>query len=328
LQQLRSTVIMVDNNISHLSVPAKCIRCANKVPVVCLFSNLTLALFKMIVGWLTYSRGLFADGIHSLCDVIGNIGVIISLNISSKGVDEKYPYGRGKIEFISCIFVYSVLFIVAIFILASAIIHIIQGNLRTPSILSLFSALVSVFANMMLYRLAICAGKAINSPAIIADANENKADMLSSIAVIVGITGCHLGFKYSDVLSAIFVGLIILQTAVTLGWKAIQNLLDTSIPVENIKLINRRILTIEQVKRVNYIKTRRIGKHYQVDVEILLSPILSIREGDEIAEAVKHKIMKISNKIRDVVIIKACELPNEKESIKLLKKEEKLVFSG
>lgn len=315
-------------NTSPSSAPDKCIRCANKVPVVCLFSNLTLALFKMTVGWITYSKGLFADGIHSLCDVIGNIGVIISLKISSKGVDEKYPYGRGKIEFISCIFVYSVLFIVAIVILASAIKHIIEGNLKTPSILSLFSALVSVFANMMLYRLAICAGKAMNSPAIIADANENKADMFSSIAVIVGIAGCNLGFKYSDALAAILVGLIILKTAVTLGWKAIQHLIDTAIPVENIKLINKRILTIEKVKRVNYIKTRRIGKHYQVDVEILLSPILSIREGDEIVQAVKNKIMKISNRLSDVVVIKACEQPNAKESIKLLKKGEKLAFSG
>jgi len=318
---------MATPKLTLSSASAKCIRCANRVPVVCLFSNLTLALFKMTVGWLTHSKGLFADGIHSFCDVIGSAGVIISLKISGKGADEKYPYGRGKIEFISCIFVYSVLFLVAILILASAIKHLIQGNLRTPGILSLFSALVSVFANMMLYRLATCAGKAMNSPAIIADAKENKADMLSSVAVIVGISGCYLGYKYSDALAAIFVGLIIMKTAVTLGWKAIQNLIDTSIPVEKIKLINKRILTIEQVKRVSYIKTRRTGGHYQVDVEILLSPNLSIRDGDEIAQAVKYKIMNISNKISDVIVIKACEQPNAKTNNILNKKAEKLVFS-
>ena len=319
---------MATPKLMHSSPPEKCIRCANRVPVVCFFSNLTLAIFKITVGWLTYSKGLFADGIHSFSDVIATTGVIISLKISGKGVDEKYPYGRGKIEFISCIFVYSVLFLVAILILSSAIKHLLQGDLRTPGILSLFSALVSVFANIMLYRLGMCAGKAINSPAIIANAKENKADMLSSIAVIVGISGCHLGYKYSDALAAILVGLIIIKTAMTLGWKAIQDLLDTSIPVEKIKLINKRILTIEQVKRVSYIKTRRTGKHYQVDVEILLSPNLSIRDGDEIAQAVKYKIMNISNKISDVIVIKACEQPSAKTNKLLIKKSEKLVFSG
>lgn len=318
----------MDTSDSFLSTaPEKCFTCAKRVPFVCLFSNLTLAIFKMTVGLLTYSKGLFADGIHSLCDVVGSTGVLISLKIASKGVDDKYPYGRGKVEFISCMFVYSALFLVSVFILISAINHIVHGDLRTPSIISLFSALVSVFANMIIYRLAICAGKAINSPAIIADANENKADMISSSAVIFGIAGCHLGYKYSDVLAAILVGLIIMKTAVTLGWRAIQNLIDTSIPVENIKLINRKILSIEQVIRVNYIKTRRIGKQYHIDVEILLSPALSIREGDEIAEEVKNKIMKISKKIGNIIVIKACEQPNATEKIQLIKKVEQMAFS-
>ncbi|HDY89925.1 MAG TPA: cation transporter, partial [bacterium] len=82
--------------------------------------KLTLAVFKMSVGYLTGSKGLFADGIHSLSDVVATTGVIVSLKISDKGDDERYPYGRGKVEFISCIFVYSVLFIVAILILTEA----------------------------------------------------------------------------------------------------------------------------------------------------------------------------------------------------------------
>ncbi len=104
------------NNIKS-KVPEKCFTCAKRVPVVCFFSNLTLAVFKMTVGHLTGSKGLFADGIHSLSDVVATTGVIVSLKISDKGDDEQYPYGRGKVEFISCIFVYSVLFIVAILIL-------------------------------------------------------------------------------------------------------------------------------------------------------------------------------------------------------------------
>lgn len=287
----------------------KCVRCANRVPFVCFCSNFTLALFKMSVGWLTGSKGLFADGIHSLCDVIGTSGVIISLKISKRGEDEKYPYGRGKVEFISCIFVYSVLFIVAIIILTGAIKSIITGDLSKPNIISLFSALVSVFANVMLYRLGICAGKSINSPAIIANANENKADMLSSVAVIIGIIGCHVGFRYSDALAAVLVGLIILKTAAKLGWISIQALIDTSLPEEKLKIINERILKVKEIERVNYIKTRSLGKQYWVDVGIQLSSKLSIREGDRISQKVKSEIMKISSKVKEVVVIISCEGP-------------------
>ncbi len=320
---------MATSNPLQPSAPGKCIKCASKVPIICFFTNLTLAIFKMSVGWLTYSRSLFADGIHSLCDVIGSIGVIISLKIAGKAPDEDYPYGRGKAEFISSTFVYLILFVMSVLILWSSVKHIIQGDLKTPNILSLYSAVISVFANLIIFRLAMCAGTAVNSPAIIADANENKADMISSAAVVVGVAGCHLGYIYSDALAAIMVGLIIMHTAVTLGWKAIKHLVDTSIPEESIRLINGKILTVEQVKQVSYIKSRRTGHSYHVDVEIVISALLPVREGDAIAQAVKDRIMSISNKISNVVVITTCEEPNAKEKAKFEhSKSKRMAFSG
>ncbi len=302
-------------------VPEKCFPCARKVPIVCLFSNLTLAVFKMSVGHLTGSKGLFADGIHSLSDVVATTGVIVSLKISDKGHDEQYPYGRGKVEFISCIFVYSILFIVAVMILIEATSSIISGDLKAPSLISLFTAVVSVIANVILYRLGLCAGTAVNSPAIIANANENKADMLSSIAVILGIIGSNLGYTYCDPLAAIAVGLIILKTALSLGWVAIKALVDTSLSVKKLKLLNEIILGVDGVERVNYIKSRSLGKHYWLDVEIQVSPDLLVREGNIILKVVKYELMKISDRVKDVVVILACRNPQD-----MLLSEEKAKF--
>ncbi|HDY87369.1 MAG TPA: cation transporter [bacterium] len=313
---------METQNTIKSKVPEKCFTCARRVPVVCFFSNLTLAVFKMSVGHLTGSKGLFADGIHSLSDVVATTGVIVSLKISDKGDDERYPYGRGKVEFISCIFVYSVLFIVAILILTEAIYSIYSGDLKIPRLISLFTAVVSVIANIILYRLGLCAGRAVNSPAIIANANENKADMLSSVAVIFGIIGSNLGYTYCDPLAAIVVGLIILKTATTLGWKAIEALVDTSLPVKKLKLLNEIILGVKGVERVNYIKSRQLGKHYWLDVEIQVSPELLVSEGDIILQVVKYELMKISERVKDVVVILACSSPQDR-----LISEEKAKFA-
>ena len=128
-------------HIHNQKAPEKCISCAKNVPVICFFSNLTLAIFKMWVGAITGCRGLFADGIHSLSDVVATTGVIISLKIADKGSDTQHPYGRGKAEFISCIFVYSILFIVALLILSDAISSILAGESTVPSLVSLHPAL-------------------------------------------------------------------------------------------------------------------------------------------------------------------------------------------
>lgn len=303
---------MCAQNNTLSKTPEKCVNCAKRVPVVCFFSNLTLAIFKMSVGHLTNSKGLFADGIHSLSDVVATTGVIVSLKIAQKGDDPRYPYGRGKIEFVSCVFVYSILFTVSILIFAEAINSIIEGNLKPPGLISLFSAFVSVIANVLLFKLGLCAGRAVNSPAIIANANENKADMLSSIAVIIGIAGSNLGYLYFDPLAAVAVSLIIFRASTTLGWKAIEALMDTSLPPGKLRAINEIILEMGVVERVNYIKTRRLGSHYWLDVGVQVSPSLTMREGDVLLKVVKKTILGISEKIRDATVVLACTKPEEK----------------
>jgi len=136
--------------------------------------------------------------------------------------------------------------------------------------------------------------------------------MLSSVAVILGIIGSNLGYTYCDPLAAIVVGLIILKTATTLGWKAIEALVDTSLPVKKLKLLNEIILGVKGVERVNYIKSRQLGKHYWLDVEIQVSPDLLVREGNIILKVVKYELMKISDRIKDVVVILACNNPQDR----------------
>ncbi|MFC1562678.1 cation diffusion facilitator family transporter [candidate division KSB1 bacterium] len=302
-------------NKTNSHIPEKCIKCGDKVPWVCFFSNFTLGIFKMTIGYLSGSKGLFADGVHSFSDVIATTGVIISLKIARKPEDGKYPYGRGKVEFISCIFVYAVLLAVSILILYGAVKHILAVKQTAPNLISLFSAFVSVTANVILYRLGMCAGKQLNSPAIIANANENKADMYSSIAVILGITGSNLGYYFCDPLAAIIVGLIIFKTATSLGWKAIEALIDTSVPPEKLKLLNKIVRNVKGVDGVNYIKTRQIGKQFWLDIEVQVSPKLSVKEGDEISKNVREELMRTSGRIKDVVVTLSCEKPAVKKSL-------------
>ena len=306
-------------------IPEKCIKCGVRVPWVCFFSNFTLALFKMTVGYISGSKGLVADGVHSFSDVIATTGVIISLKIAGKPEDDKYPYGRGKAEFISCVFVYAILLGVAILILYSAINHILDAKQTAPNIISLFSAFISVVANVILYRLGMCAGKQLNSPAIIANANENKADLASSIAVIFGIAGANLGYYFSDPLAAIIVGLIILKTSITLGWRSIAALIDTSVSPEKLKLLSKAVRNVKGIDRVNYIKNRQIGKQFWLDVEVQISSELSVKAGNEIAKNVRSELMAISGLIKEVTVTLSCKKPVEKYLINKTKVKSLLV---
>ena len=63
-----------------------------------LVANWVVAGAKLLVGFLSGSMSLVADGFHSLLDGSSNIIGLISLKAAIKPADPRYPYGRRKYE--------------------------------------------------------------------------------------------------------------------------------------------------------------------------------------------------------------------------------------
>jgi cation diffusion facilitator family transporter len=285
----------------------KCVRCGKVVPWVCFFGNSTLALFKVFVGLVSGSKGLVADGMHSASDVIATIMVLISLKVASRKDDDTHPWGHGKIEFAGAVAVYTILFSLSIYLFYDAIKSIIIGTLRPPHLVSFVAAAVSIIANFILSGYGFCAGKQLNSPAMVANANENKADMLSSIAVIIGIVGANMGFIFLDALAAVMVSLIIFRTALKLGIQALRDLLDISLPSEKADLIRNVALRYREVKGINFVKARKVGQSVWVDMEIFISPKISVREGYAIAREIRLALIRRFKYIKDASVSFTCK---------------------
>ncbi len=55
---------------------------------------------KLIVGFLTKSQAMIADGLNSAGDVFASTITYIGNRISSTPGDDEHPYGHGKAEYI------------------------------------------------------------------------------------------------------------------------------------------------------------------------------------------------------------------------------------
>ena len=67
------------------------------VTYLSLFANtFILVPVKFVVGFLTGSLSLVADGIHSISDMITDFAVLLGLYFGSKEPDSSHPYGHGK----------------------------------------------------------------------------------------------------------------------------------------------------------------------------------------------------------------------------------------
>ena len=285
----------------------KCIRCSKIVPWVVLLGNATLALFQIYIGYVAKSKGLVADGIHSGTDVVTTLMVIITVGLSRHRDDKKYPWGLGKSEFLGAVFAYVLLLGIACMILLDALAVIAGGVIHPPHMAAFFAALVAVIANYILSSYGFCAGKKMNSPAMIANAQENRSDMLSSVAVLFGVFAANIGFPILDALAAVLVGLMIAKSAVILGLQAFKNLIDESLPGEKRKLIEKVVLQYRQVKGVNYIHIRRVGQKAWIDMEIIIDPKRTVKEGHAITREVRQAIMRRFNQVKEVTISFTCK---------------------
>lgn len=274
---------------------ARCRRCARAVPWFSFWGNLSLAIYKLIVGGLGGSAALVADAFHSFADVVGSTGILVATKISAREPDDSYPYGRGKAEFIGAVFVYTVLTFFALGIIAGAVRAIVIGTDEAPHVVTLLGAVVSVLYNGLMYRFATCAGMRNNSPAILADAFENRADALSSAACVVGIAGAMLIDPICDALAALVVGGVILWNCQEQLREAARGLMDGALSPEEVTLIERVVLRHEDVADVAYVRTRQTGARFWIDIGIHVPSELGVREADALVGSIRDELLRRPN---------------------------------
>ena len=156
-----------------------------KVTLVGSVGNLVLLSFKFVAGILAGSSAMVADAVHSLSDFLTDLVVLVFVRIGAKPQDEDHDYGHGKYETLATLLVALALVGAAIGIIVTGSLKIarwLQGEtLEMPGMLALWAALLSIVVKELLFRYTIARGKALESPAVVANAWHHRSDALSSI---------------------------------------------------------------------------------------------------------------------------------------------------
>ena len=281
---------------------AECERCGKLSPRMSLIGNILAAIFKISVGLLTGSKGLVADGVHSIADAFASAFILLSLMIAGKPHDESHPYGYGKVEYISTLLAATFLFIGASLIIVDDVLAVVHGIHETPLNAALLATLACLFYSYMLYRSNICAGTQLGSPAIIADAYESRADSFSAAAVLVGLIGTKLGYIYADAIAAAFVALLIYHMSMEMFLQGIHGLIDSSPDKEIINRVRKTSLAVEGVEGVRSIHARSMGQKSWIDLIIDVSGKKSILETHTIRENVKKAVIGKIEKVGGISI--------------------------
>ena len=252
--------------------------------------NVALTVVKVVIGLLSGSLALLADGIHSLSDIATDAVVLLGLRLSSKEPDQSHPYGHGRAETFSAGLVALVLIVVGGAMIYYAILAIARDEITIPRLGVLIAAMFSIAAKEWLYRVTQKAAIQSNSPALYANAWHHRSDAFSSIAVVIGFISLKFGFGHGDQTAAVAVGLMIIFVGVRVIGDCMRELTESAIDADTIEHIKKIINSDSSIRNWHKLRTRTVGREVFLDLHILVDPELNIAAAHEITESLENAL--------------------------------------
>ncbi len=275
-----------------------------KVTWVGLLANVLLAGFKLLAGIIGSSQALVADAIHSLTDLTTDIAVIAGSHYWSRPPDEDHPYGHQRLETLVTVFIGVMLAAAGIGVGWKAISTLQVAHSAPPKLIAALVALISIIGKETMYRWTAYIGRRIKSPVLAANAWHHRTDAISSLPVLIAISGAMVfpSWSFLDRVGAVIVSIFIVHASIKILWPAFSELIDAGAPTEIRKRIQTSALKNEGVLQVHDIRTRYVSSSIQVDLHIVVKGSISVREGHDIADNVKDCIINEIQEVIDVIV--------------------------
>lgn len=265
-------------------------------------ANLSLAVTKCLAGLWGHSFALVADGLESAADVVSGLVVYFGLKISVKPPDADHPYGHGKADPIAAV-------VVGLSLIAAAIVIILESlhGITTPHPLPkgytlVVLAGVLIIKEMLFRHVGRVAGR-IRSTAVRSDAWHHQSDAITSLFAFIGISIALLkGWAAADDWAALGAALVILYNATRQLRPAMLELTDRA-PDPTLETRIRKIAgRVPDVIGLDKCFVRKMGFSFYVDLHVIVSGDLTVREGHKIAHRVEDQVLKGVPQVAEVMV--------------------------
>ncbi len=269
--------------------PEERIAAARRSTWVSVGVNLLLTVVQILVGVLSKSQGLVADGVHSLSDLVADFVVLFAGHHSKKDADEAHPYGHHRFETAASMVLGLLLLVVGVGMLWSAFKKLESPeSVQTVQIVALWVAGGALAAKELLFRYMLAVAKRVKSSMLVANAWHARSDAASSLVVGVGI----VGYPILDPIAALIVGFMVAKMGWEFAWDALHDLMDRAVDEEEVAAIRRTLLDTPGINGVHDLRTRKMGDMIVVDAHLEVMSNLTVEAGHGIAVEARNRVLQ------------------------------------
>ena len=223
-----------------------------------IFLNLVLFTVKLVFGLLAHAVSLQADAFNNLGDAGSSVISLFGFRLASKKPDRDHPYGHGRFEYISGMFVSIAIILMGWSLFRNALGIVLHGGKPAyashfiPSV-CVMAAAIAVKLYMFLYNRALA--KRFDSPTLRAVAFDSLSDTVATGAVLVSALITHYvkmpEWVRPDAWSGLLVSLFILYTGLKSVKETTAPLLGKCPDPEFVSAIEEATLSFEGIGGVH-----------------------------------------------------------------------------
>jgi len=272
-----------------------------RILILVLVLNWAVALAKILYGLFSHCQSMTADGFHSLSDGASNIVGLIGIHFACQPTDKDHPYGHKKYETLFSLGIAVFLFLVCFNLFKEGLKRIYNPVIPEADVRSFVVMLITMGVNFWVMNYEHKKGLLLKSDILISDSMHTKADIFTSLSVIIALISIKLGYAILDPIVTIIISLFIAHAGYEIAKQSSAVLCDTA-AILDIKKIKDIVLGIKGVKTCHKIRTRGRPDDIHVDLHVQVDADMHIDDAHKISYMIEGAIKKDIPEVTDVVV--------------------------
>ena len=243
--------------------------------------NIVLSLLNLAIAAASGSLAVAAEMVHNLVDLVASVAVLAGVKISERE-SRAFPYGLYKVENVVAVGVAILIFFTGYEIAKEAIFAEPEATTVNGWMLAGVALSAVIPLAFSIYEMRV--GRKLNSPSLMADAQEYRVHVFSSGVVFLALIGQLVGYPV-DRYAALLIVVLIVKTGWELMVDGMRVLLDASLDAETLDQVRAVVDAEPTVTEVRSLVGRNAGRYRFLELD------LSLRVDDlERAHAVSQRL--------------------------------------
>lgn len=216
--------------------------------IVC---NGLMVVFKLIVGFMTHSVAIQADGFNNLSDMGSNLATLFGFKMASKHPDADHPYGHGRYEYITGLIIAFLILLVAFSSLKESVIKMIKPESLNFQVSAVIVLIASILTKVYMASFNKKAGELIDSTSLKAAAQDSYNDVLSTLATLISLCLSLVTDLPIDGMIGMIVSFMVLKSGIDIFKDTVDPLLGQAPDKQLVQDIHDFVLSFDKVQGIH-----------------------------------------------------------------------------